>query len=99
MAVDHKFGVTLVRLDRAEHADQTFVWRNDVRVRKWCRQNDVLFRQAHTSWFDRPGQDARIQMYAIQEGDRFVGVCGLTDVDLVNRRAEFSIYIGPEHWG
>jgi RimJ/RimL family protein N-acetyltransferase len=28
-----------------------------------------------------------------------VGVCGLTSIDLINRRAEFSMYIGPEYQG
>lgn len=28
-----------------------------------------------------------------------VGVCGLTDIDLVSRRAEFSLYIAPELHG
>lgn len=28
-----------------------------------------------------------------------VGVCGLTDIDLVNRRAEFSLYIAPQFQG
>jgi RimJ/RimL family protein N-acetyltransferase len=99
MAVDYHFGVTLIRLDREKHADQTFVWRNDVRIRKWCRQNDVLFRPAHNAWFDKQCVDPKTQMYAIQHDGRMVGVCGLTDMDLLNRRAEFSIYIGPEHQG
>ena len=25
-----------------------------------------------------------------------VGVCGLTDIDWINRRAEFSLYVAPE---
>lgn len=28
-----------------------------------------------------------------------VGVCGLTSIDLINRRAEFSLYVAPEHQG
>jgi len=28
-----------------------------------------------------------------------IGVCGLTDIDLVNRRAEFSLYVAPEFQG
>jgi ribosomal-protein-alanine N-acetyltransferase len=28
-----------------------------------------------------------------------LGVCGLTSMDLINRRAEFSLYIGPEFQG
>ena len=35
-------------------------------------------------------------MYAIHD-TKLIGVCGLTSIDWVNRRAEFSLYIGPEH--
>jgi RimJ/RimL family protein N-acetyltransferase len=28
-----------------------------------------------------------------------VGICGLTSIDWINRRAEFSLYIGPEYQG
>jgi ribosomal-protein-serine acetyltransferase len=39
-------------------------------------------------------------MYMIENEEGLpVGVCGLTDIDLVNRRAEFSLYIGPEYHG
>lgn len=37
-------------------------------------------------------------MYAIREivSAEAVGICGLTSIDLVNRHAEFSLYIAPE---
>lgn len=28
-----------------------------------------------------------------------IGVCGLTSIDMEARKAEFSLYIGPEHQG
>lgn len=31
--------------------------------------------------------------------DTPIGVCGLTDIDLINQRAEFSIYIDPDFKG
>ena len=38
-------------------------------------------------------------MYEILDNSTgFVGMCGLTDIDLINRRAEFSLYIVPECW-
>lgn len=39
-------------------------------------------------------------MYEILVNDeQYVGVCGLTDIDYINSRAEFSLYIGPEYRG
>lgn len=35
-------------------------------------------------------------MYSILADDKLAGVCGFTSIDLVNRRAEFSIYIDPK---
>lgn len=36
-------------------------------------------------------------MYEVLRGRELVGVCGLTDICPVNQRAEFSLYIFPEH--
>lgn len=75
-------------------------WRNDPRVFKWCRQNDLINEVAHLKWFEKSSIDPTIKMYAIRT-DLFniVGVCGFTSIDNLNKRAEFSLYIGPQHWG
>jgi RimJ/RimL family protein N-acetyltransferase len=38
-------------------------------------------------------------MYGVMRQGDLVGVCGLTSIDLINQRAEFSLYIGPEYQG
>jgi RimJ/RimL family protein N-acetyltransferase len=38
-------------------------------------------------------------MYAVTAQGGIVGVAGLTSIDRLARRAEFSLYIGPEHHG
>lgn len=35
-------------------------------------------------------------MFAIETSTGFSGVCGLTDIDQTNSRAEFSLYIAPK---
>jgi ribosomal-protein-alanine N-acetyltransferase len=53
-------------------------------------------------WFERQSTDPTIKMYKIEldaenhEQTLIIGVCGFTSIDMTNRRAEFSIYIGPE---
>lgn len=75
-------------------------WRNDPTIFKWCRQNDLLTESKHSAWMSQHPMSERIKMYLIvNESDIPVGVCGLTDFDLINQRAEFSLYIGPEHQG
>ncbi len=95
--IDYGFGVVLSRLDWGKHSELTLGWRNHPSIRAWCRQNDLLHEQTHFQWFERQAKDPSIQMYAVGTPGETVGVCGLTDLDLVNRRAEFSLYIGPEH--
>ena len=90
--------------------DRLLDWRNNHKIFKWCRQHDLLTFNEHNRWTDRLGKDKSIRMYALRlldpEADivdysynELIGVCGLTDIDLVNQRAEFSLYIGPEYHG
>ena len=69
-------------------------------VYTWCRQFAPLHWDDHVSWAKKQVDDPKIEMFVLEdEVDNIaVGVCGLTDIDMVNRRAEFSLYIGPEHW-
>lgn len=81
------------------HRDQLLTWRNNPEIFKWCRQNDLLTDENHKRWFDEISVSTKIKMFSIYESDVMVGVCGLTDIDLINQRAEFSLYIGPEFQG
>jgi UDP-4-amino-4,6-dideoxy-N-acetyl-beta-L-altrosamine N-acetyltransferase len=75
-------------------------WRNSPEIYKWCRQNDLLTEENHNNWFKNHQTDSKIKMYLIRTKDSTpVGVCGLTDIDLINLRAEFSLYIAPEYQG
>lgn len=82
------------------HLAEMFIWRNDELVRMWCRQHDLIDENHHISWFQKQSSDQSIKMYAIhlnQElGGTFIGVCGFTSIDLINQRAEFSLYIDPK---
>jgi RimJ/RimL family protein N-acetyltransferase len=48
-------------------------------------------------WFANQAEDPTISMFGIFNCDVLVGVCGFTDISHVNRRAEFSLYIGLEY--
>ena len=96
--IDFGFGVTLRRI-REQDLETLFKWRNDPAIFKWCRQNDVLSWESHLRWFKRQDLDATIEMYVIVADDKLVGVCGLTSIDRLNSRAEFSLYIDPARQG
>lgn len=77
-----------------------FRWRNDPRIYEWCRQNSPLHWDKHLDWCRAQARDPRLDMFVmLGDSGNPVGVCGLTDICLINRRAEFSLYIGPEHQG
>ena len=101
--------ISLRRLRGATDGDLTFAWRNNPEIYKWCRQVDVLHPEPHKRWYDNQQLDPTVSMYMIEAsvGIDFnsrekiipVGVCGLTGIDLINRRAEFSLYIAPDSQG
>ena len=84
------------------HTEMLFQWRNNPKVFKWCRQHDLLDYGPHERWVESLGNDPKTKMYLVKsndQADRPLGVCGLTNIDLLNQRAEFSLYIGREHQG
>ncbi len=90
--------IELGTIDR-EDLPQLRTWRNDWRIWKWTRQNDLINEVHHAEWFERQAKDPTVRMYKLimkAGGDTHtVGVAGLTSLDWQNRRAEFSFYIAP----
>lgn len=80
-------------------------WRNDPKVRHWCREYSELNMENQKKWFDKINSDPSIRMFAIcvLSSDQcvfekdFIGVCGLTSIDPIAGDAEFSLYIAPEY--
>ena len=97
--IDHGFGVKLTKLYGDDEKQKTFRWRNNPLIYKWCRQFEPLDWTSHNKWFDGLPDRQDVKMYGIRHDVNFVGVCGLTDIDRINSRAEFSLYIGTEYWG
>jgi len=90
-------GVILAPIIRKQ-LGQLLVWRNDRRIWQWCRQHSVISEAHHEAWFNSLGGRKDVRMFSVLDmGGVLVGVCGLTDIDETNRRAEFSLYIGPEN--
>jgi ribosomal protein S18 acetylase RimI-like enzyme len=89
-----------VQLQGEDLKKDTYRWRNTETIYKWCRQNEPLFWENHSKWFDSLPSRDDVKMKAIQiQDNKTIGVCGLTSIDLTNRRAEFSLYIAPDYQG
>jgi diamine N-acetyltransferase len=96
--IDYRYGVTLGPL-KDHNMDKYMDLRNDYRIWKWCRQNDLLQMGVHAAWYASVTADTtHRKMYEVLNTRcELVGICGLTDIDMTNRRAEFSLYIAPAH--
>ncbi len=82
------------------YLDRIRTWRNDPRIYKWSRQCEPLTKAQHEGWFKGLHGRQDVKMYSIlDDSDQCVGVCGLTGIDWVNSRAEFSIYVAPDQQG
>jgi RimJ/RimL family protein N-acetyltransferase len=89
-----------MHLRRLREADlgRMFHIRNNPAVYDWCRQWAPLHWDNHLAWYHAQAKDRSLEMFAMEDAStNFVGVCGLTSIDHVNSRAEFSLYIDPEH--
>ena len=93
--IDFQLDVSLVPVEDSEHLR---AWRNDPKIWRWTRQNDLISEAQQKAWFEKQAKDPSMRMYSIvQDEIRIVGVCGLTSIDRLNRNAEFSLYIAPEY--
>ena len=98
--IDYGHGVKLGPL-RAGENEFYRSCRNHPDVRKWCRQTGLISASAQGRWFESQDKNPSIQMFRIVVGrdERVSGVCGLTSIDMINRRAEFSLWVAPEAQG
>lgn len=102
--IDYGHGVKLGPLDACD-LESIRKWRNDPKIMKWCRQSTVISSQEQADWYAKQKSDPSIQMFAIYDTDASehyagcVGVAGLTSIDRLNSRAEFSLYVAPMQQG
>jgi RimJ/RimL family protein N-acetyltransferase len=88
-------GLKIEKLDR-NFLKEAMEARNDIRVRRWCRQVGLLNMTNQLDWFEKQHNDNSVQMFqASLESGQFVGVFGLTSIDYINGNGEFSLYVTP----
>jgi len=94
----------MMRLRRIHKDDleNIFIIRNIQGIYSQCRQYAPLHWESHLEWYDWQRKDPNTEMFVFEdmvstysEKPVLVGVCGLTSIDWINRRAEFSCYINP----
>lgn len=107
------FGFSTVLLPIKSLALPTMMfWRNNPLIRQWCRQTSLIDELEQQKWFEKQSSDPTIKMFlvsykdiqAVDDNARQIdflscGVCGLTSIDQINQRAEFSLYLEPRSQG
>lgn len=88
-------------LDTINEADLPYLreYRNTYSIRRWCRQFGLISEPQQLGWFNFINSDESIEMFCIRDDDPSkppLGVCGLTSINNLHRRAEFSLYIAPQ---
>jgi diamine N-acetyltransferase len=77
-------------------------WRNSDWLRPYVREYRLLSMWHQEKWFEYINESDDVEMFGIERGmpfDDFVGVCGLTNINWVNRTAEISIYVAKKYQG
>jgi RimJ/RimL family protein N-acetyltransferase len=87
-------------------------WRNDIRIRQWTRQCELLTPYDHQRWLASLQGNDQVKMFGVlvnyqsevpiagkffRKEPEIVGCAGLTSLRAIHRTAEFSLFIAPEH--
>lgn len=97
--IDYGFKVKLGPLNK-ENLEIYRLSRNSVSIYRFCGQYDLITKEDQERWFNNQISNRHSKMFEVINGkDELVGVCGLSDIDHVHRRAEFNIYVVPEYQG
>lgn len=77
---------------------QLYEWRNDPEIMARTRQHKNLEWKEHVEWFKNLDTDKNIMRIIIIGSTITIGVCGLVNIDYINRSTELSLYIGEEKY-
>lgn len=94
--IDYSRGVVFQTIDQ-EHVGIIRQFRNDPRIYRWCRQTTLINEIEHEQWWKWQATAQDVKMFSVldRKSLEILGVAGLTDINLIHRRAEFSLYIIP----
>ena len=88
----------MIRFRALEREDlkQLRDWRNAPEIFSRVREYRYLNMENQEAWFNSLRDDRKTIMFGVDHSliGSFVGVCGLTGIDWIGRKAEVSIYIG-----
>lgn len=103
-----------IKLAALEQTDlgQLRDWRNSDWLRPFVREYRLLSMNNQVDWFNHISSSDKVEMFGIEieiinvlsvdsctRSRELIGVCGLCNINWVNRTAEISLYIEPDKQG
>jgi RimJ/RimL family protein N-acetyltransferase len=92
----------LISLRAIEEEDLPILrdYRNELNIRKMCREVKLLNMIRQMKWFEEVSYDPHNIMFAIiNKKNKLIGACGITNISWTNRTCEISFYIGDrDNW-
>ena len=89
-----------IDLDSDHELDFHVEGRNQTQVMMWCRQLKPITLREHRAHLEECAKGNKRMFFNVMENIDFpepVGMTGLTDIDYIHRRAEFSLWIHPKY--
>lgn len=98
MSENIDLGLVYLRPIREDDTDLIVNWRNQERVRRNFLYQKPFTREGHRDWMETKVKTGEVAQFILceTEGDRPIGSVYFRDIDRVNRKAEYGIFIGEE---
>ena len=90
--------IRLVPLEQ-ERLAQLRDWRNNDQIRHNFREYRLLNMINQHDWLDYVSRSREVEMFGVDFFGGLIGVCGLCNINWVNKTAEISLYIAPAYQG
>lgn len=84
---------------REEDTDNIVKWRNNNEVRKFFIYQGTFTREGHLSWYENRVKTGEVVQFIIveKETEASLGSVFFRDIDRVNNKAEYGIFIGENN--
>lgn len=88
----------LLRLMNENDTDDIIKWRNSESVRKNFIYQGLFTRESHEAWIEKMVKTDKVVQFIIIDKriEKSVGSVYLRDIDVINNKAEYGIFIGEE---
>jgi UDP-4-amino-4,6-dideoxy-N-acetyl-beta-L-altrosamine N-acetyltransferase len=85
--------VTLKRL-KEKHLELVRSWRNNPKIQQYMYSSNYISEEDQIKWFNSIKNDHTKLYYVIHYDDIPVGVVNLTNIDIINKKCSWGLYIG-----